>query len=288
MSKVIVTGGSGKGGTAVVKDLLSHGYEVVNIDLRPPAEDRCQYIHADLTDFGQVMDTFFAGQAVPHRVDAVVHMAANPAPVGFPNPDIFRTNTLSTYHVFEAARRLQIKNIVWASSETVLGLPFDALPPYLPLDEDCPPRPESAYALSKVMGEEMARQFCRWDPELKMIGLRLSNIMEPHDYARFPSFGADPHARRWNLWGYIDARDMSQAVRRSLESDLKGAEIFIVANADTVMSRPSRELIETVYPGVELRRELETNETLLCIDKARRLLNFQPRYSWRDPKSAIG
>jgi len=181
-ARQLVSGGSCRG-----IDMLNHGYDVVNIDLRAPREDLCQYIQADLTDFGQVMDTFFTGPAVPHDVESIVHMAANPAPAGFPNPDIFKNNTLSTYHVFEAARRLQIKNIVWASSETVLGMPFETLPPYVPLDEEYSPRPESAYSLSKVMAEEMARQFCRWDPELKIIGLRLSNIMEPHDYARFPS-----------------------------------------------------------------------------------------------------
>ena len=166
--------------------MLQHGYEVVNIDQQPPKEDLCQYIQADLTDFGQVMDTFYTGQAVPHNVDAIVHMAANPAPAGFPNQDIFKNNTLSTYHVFEAARRLQIRNIVWASSETVLGLPFDMPPPYLPVDEEFPPRPESAYALSKVMAEEMARQYCRWDPDLKIIGLRLSNIMDPAGICLIP------------------------------------------------------------------------------------------------------
>ena len=282
---MIVTGGSGKGGRAVIKDLLQHGYEVVNIDQQPPKEDLCQYIQADLTDFGQVMDTFYTGQAVPHNVDAIVHLAANPAPSGFPNPDIFRNNTLSTYHVFEAARRLQIRNIVWASSETVLGLPFDTPPPYLPVDEEFPPRPESAYALSKVMAEEMARQYCRWDPDLKIIGLRLSNIMDPEEYALFPEFDDDPLTRKWNMWGYIDARDMSQAVRRALESGLKGADLFIIANADTVMSRSNQELIDAVYPDVELKKDVAPNETLLCIDKARRILGYEPQYSWRDSQS---
>ena len=111
-------------------------------------------------------------------VDALVHLAAIPAPGRNPNAVIFKVNTLSTYNVFEAARRLKIRNIVWASSETVLGLPFDRPPPYVPVDEEYPGRPESAYSLSKLIGEEMARQFCRWDSELKMIGLRFSNVME--------------------------------------------------------------------------------------------------------------
>jgi nucleoside-diphosphate-sugar epimerase len=188
---------------------------------------------------------------------------------------------LSTYNVFEAARQLGIKNIVWASSETVLGLPFATPPPYVPVDEEYPGRPESAYSLSKLLGEEMAKQFCRWDPELKIIGLRFSNVMEPTDYARFPSFQDDAAKRKWNLWGYIDARDAAQAVRLALESNLKGAEVFIIANADTVMNRSNDELLKELYTGVPRKRGFGPNETLLSIEKARRVLGYKPQYSWR-------
>jgi nucleoside-diphosphate-sugar epimerase len=232
------------------------------------------------------MDTFFAGDAVPHDVEAIVHMAANPAPAGFPNPDILSNNTLSSYHVFEAARRLQVNNVVWASSETVLGLPFDIPPVYIPVDEEVPLRPESAYSLSKVMGEEMARQFCRWNPEMKIIGLRLSNIMEPWEYGGFSAFQDDPYARKWNLWSYIDTRDMSAAVRLALESDLKGADIFIIANADTAMRKPNQELVDAVFPGVPLKEGTGPHETLLSIEKARRILGYEPKHSWRDHEQA--
>src|SRR4029077_2527384 len=172
----------------------------------------------------------------------------------------FSNNILSTYNVFEAARRLGIKNIVWASSETVLGLPFETPPPYVPVDEEYPGRPESAYSLSKLLGEEMAKQFCRWDPEMKIIGLRFSNVMEPHDYAGFPDFERDPNARKWNLWSYIDARDAAQAIRRALEAPLKGAEVFIIANSDTVMTRPRSDLLDEVFPNVPLKKQLDPNE----------------------------
>jgi nucleoside-diphosphate-sugar epimerase len=196
----------------------------------------------------------------------------------------FSNNILSTYNVFEAARRLGIKNIVWASSETVLGLPFEIPPPYVPVDEECA-RPESAYSLSKLLGEEMAKQFCRWDPEMKIIGLRFSNVMEPHDYAAFPDFEKDPHRRKWNLWGYIDARDAAQAVRRALESTIEGAEVFIIANADTVMSRPTSELLAEIFPTVSVKKQFGKNETALSIEKARRTLGYEPQHSWRDPAS---
>ena len=173
-------------------------------------------------------------------------------------------------------------NIVWVSSETVLGLPFDTPPPYIPVDEEYLPQPESTYSLVKTLEEAMAVQLCRWNPELKMIGLRFSNVMEPADYARFPSFDDDPASRKWNLWGYIDARDGAQAVRLALESDLIGTEVFIIANADTVMSRPNAALVQEFYPDVEVRGDIGEHDTLLSIDKAKRLLGYQPAYSWRD------
>jgi UDP-glucose 4-epimerase len=193
---------------------------------------------------------------------------------------------ISTYNVFSAARDAGIKNIVWASSETVLGLPFDTPPPYLPADEDYPVSPETAYSLGKVLEEEMARQFCRWDPELKMIGLRFSNVMEPADYADFPGYDADPMLRRWNLWTYIDARDGAQAVRRALELDVKGMDVFQIANADSVMTRSSAGLAAAVFPAVPVRKALGQNEALVSIDKARRILGYEPTHSWRDEVAA--
>jgi nucleoside-diphosphate-sugar epimerase len=210
-----------------------------------------------------------------------VHLAAIPAPGRHPNAVIFRVNTLSTYNVFEAARRFGVKNVVWASSETVLGLPFNTPPPYVPVDEEYPARPESAYSLSKFLGEEMARQFARWDPELKIVGLRFSNVMEPHDYERFPGFDTDARQRKWNLWAYIDARDAAQAIRKGLEAKIKGAEVFIIANADGVMSRPNAELMAEVFPDVPLKPGIGPNETLLSIEKARRVLGYEPQHSWR-------
>jgi UDP-glucose 4-epimerase len=194
----------------------------------------------------------------------------------------FMNNISCSWNVFSAARRAGVTNIVWASSETVLGLPFETPPPYIPVDEEYPPRPESTYSLVKTLEEAMAVQLCRWNPELKMIGLRFSNVMQPADYARFPSFDDDPGSRKWNLWGYIDARDGAQAVRLALESDLTGTEVFIIANADTVMTRPNSTLIAEFYPGVEVRGDLGEHDTLLSIEKARRLLGYRPAHSWRE------
>lgn len=281
MTHVVVTGGSGKLGRACVRDLLERGYEVTNVDLVPSRDGLAPHVRADLADFGQALEVL-AGVDERPAADAVVHLAAIPAPGLVPNAEVFRLNTLSTYNVFEAARRLGIKNVVWASSETVLGLPFDTPPPSIPVDERGPPRPESAYSLSKLLGETMAEQFCRWDPDMKIFGLRFSNVMEPEDYEAFPGFDGDPMQRKWNLWAYIDGRDGAQAIRKALESDRTGAEVFIIANADTVMSRPNAELVAEVFPEVPLAPDVGPNETLLSIGKAREILGYEPRYGWRE------
>lgn len=283
MTTVAVTGSSGKLGRHVVRDLQEHGYRVVALDRVPdPASPAAVQVRLDLTDYGQVVEALSGVDDRHDGVDAVVHLAAIPAPGLTTNSATFANNAPSTYNVFAAARAAGIRNVVWASSETVLGLPFDTPPPYIPVDEEYTPRPESTYSLVKTLEEEMARQFCRWVPEMKMIGLRFSNVMDVADYAAFPSFDADPQARRWNLWAYIDGRDGAQAVRKALEHEATGTQVFIIANADTVMSRPSAALAAEVYPGVRVVRELGEHETMLSIDKARRVLGYEPRHSWRD------
>ena len=116
---------------------------------------------------------------------------------------------------------------------------------------------------------------------MKIVGLRFSNVMDPEDYVRFPGFDADERSRHWNLWTYIDARDAAQAVRLALQSKLTGAHVFGIANADSVMSRSNSELLDEVYPGAERRRPITDNESLISIEKARAVLGYEPRHSWR-------
>lgn len=275
MKKIVVTGGSGKAGIAVVQDLVEHGFEVLNVDVKPPSEPLSPFLRADLTDLGQTYEAL-------RGADAVVHLAAIPAP-GLQTDEVtFRVNMSSTYNVFSVATALGLARVVWASSETTLGLPFDReQPAYAPIDEAHPLYPQSSYALSKVMSEEMAWQMSRITG-VPFVGLRFSNIMQPHDYQRFPSFQDDARLRKWNLWSYVDARDVAQSCRLGLLADIQGAEHFIIAAGDTVMKRPNRELMAEVFPGVPLRDGVGEFETLLSVDKACRMLGYNPQYSWRE------
>ncbi|MFJ5955723.1 NAD-dependent epimerase/dehydratase family protein [Paenarthrobacter sp. NPDC092416] len=277
--KIAVTGGSGKLGRSVVRRLTQDGHNVLNLDragARGPG-----YVSVDLRNYGQVLDVILGLDDRHNGLDAIVHLAAIPAPGLAPDAAIFENNILSSYNVFQAVRRAGIKKVVYASSETVLGLPFDIDPPYIPVDEDYTARPESTYSLVKHLEEQMAIQLTRWDPDLSITALRFSNVMDPEDYDAFPGFDADAKLRKWNLWGYIDARDGAQAVVRALENAAPGFETFIIAASDTVMSRSSAELAAEVFPGVEVVKELGQHETMLSIDKARRLLGFEPEHSWR-------
>ena len=130
MRRIVVTGGSGKLGRACVQELIEHGYDVFNADIVAPKESRCPFYKIDLENIAQVSELPSAMDFEHSRgVDAIVHLAAIPGPGMVPNETVFRVNTVSTYNVLEAARRFGIRNVVWASSETLLGLPFDEPPP---------------------------------------------------------------------------------------------------------------------------------------------------------------
>jgi nucleoside-diphosphate-sugar epimerase len=291
MTQVVVTGGSGKAGRAVVRDLVDQGFDVVNVDLQPATVEVAPFLRAELTDLGETIEAI-------RGADAIIHLAAIPAPRIRTVERTFEINVLSTYNVFAAAALLDIRRVVWASSETVLGLPFGRRharnlldpaavpghhpePDYVPIDEAHPLRPHSSYSLSKVHGEEMARQFARWSG-VPFIGLRFSAIREPAEYAAFPDAWSDPHMSEWNVWAYVDARDVAQACRLGLTADVSGAEVFIIAAADTVMDRPNSELVAECFPSVPIRPGTGDHDTLLSIAKAREVLGYEPRHSWRD------
>jgi nucleoside-diphosphate-sugar epimerase len=284
--RICVTGATGKAGRAAVRELREHGYQVVATDARLSGDDvLAGVLRADLTDYGQATEAL-------RGVDAVVHLANIPAP-GQSTPAVtFNANVTMNFNVFHAAAALGLSRVVWASSETTLGLPFGGgreqvpggegqAPRYAPVDEDHFPVPTTTYALSKVVSEQIAEQIAGWS-QIPFVGLRISNIMEPHDYERFPSYWPDPHSRQWNLWGYVDVRDVAAACRLGLEADVAGSQNVIIAAADTVMNRPSREVLAEVFPDAQVTREIGEFGTLLAIDRAKQVLGYEPQYSWRD------
>jgi nucleoside-diphosphate-sugar epimerase len=296
--RICVTGASGKAGRAVVRELRQHGYEVAATDIEVSREGAEKGIlRADLTDYGQAVE-------VLKGADAVIHLANIPAP-GLQTPSVtFNANMAMNLNIFYAAVNSGLSRVVWASSETTLGLffgvtrqqfPFmevDGRPPrYAPVDEDHYPFPTVTYALSKVASETVAGQISEWSG-VPFVALRFSNIMYPEDYQAFPSYWSDPHVRKWNLWGYVDVRDVATACLQSLTApseSVAGSPGLIIAAADTVMNRPSMELMNEVFPDVSLTRDIGEYETLLAIDRARETIGYEPHHSWRDhvPESSL-
>ena len=291
--RVFFTGGSGKAGRHAIAHLVEQGHRVTNGDLLPLGHPGVADLRIDLTDAGQVFnalssyagfDELEPGTGVP-AYDAVVHFAAIPAILVAPDNETFRVNALSTYNVIDAAVKLGISKVIFASSETTYGICFadgEVEPEYVPIDEDHPTVPHDSYAMSKVVNEATARSF-QARSGIDIYGLRINNVIEPHEYAtKFPAFVADPGLRRRNIFAYIDARDLGRMVDCCLRTDGLGYEVFNVSNDDTSVAITSDEVSARFYAGVPHRRDLVGHETFYANDKAKQLVGFTPQHGWRD------
>jgi nucleoside-diphosphate-sugar epimerase len=283
LKKVAVTGGSGRIGQWVIKDLLDHGYNVVNVDVNKPGEYLCTTITTDLSNLGQVYGAL-AG------VDAVIHLGSIPVAYSHPNEVIFHNNVMSTYNVLEAASGLGIKKLVLASSECLYGIVFAVnklSPTYVPLDEDHPQLPQDSYGLSKIVNEKTAEMFHR-KSNMQIISLRITNVITPEIYKIFPDFIHDPSRRKVLLWSYIDVRDVASACRLGVEKDNLGCEALNLAADESSMDMKSSELMALCYPEVKNFREpIDGYQSLLSNKKAKQLLGWAPKYKWREEVEKI-
>jgi nucleoside-diphosphate-sugar epimerase len=274
--RVVVTGGSGLAGRAVVEGLVEHGFDVTNVDL-VASDGPAPFRRADLEDLGQVYSCL-------RGAEAVVHFAAIPRPTLDVPEVVFRTNVMSAFNVLEAASALGINRVVSASSVSVLGFPFfeqPLAPSYVPIDEAHPLLPQDAYALSKRIGEELADGFARRS-RLTVVSLRFPWIHTPRTFAeQVRPLWADPVAGASNLWSYIDTRDVAEAVRLALTAEIGGHEACFVAAADSFMPIPSRVLVADHYPTTIIHDELMGCVSLLSSVKAEALIGFRARHSWR-------
>ena len=291
--RILFTGGTGKAGRHVVPYLMDRGHRVLNVDLDPLDHPGALNRIADLTDAGQVYDVMQSyadfdelepGTGVP-SFDAVVHFAAIPRILLKSDTECFRVNTLATYNVIDAALKAGVRKVIFASSETTYGICFadgERKPDYIPVDEGHPTVPEDSYAMSKVCNEVTARSF-QARSGADIYGLRINNVIEPHEYAEnFPRYIENPDLRRRNIFAYIDARDLGHMVECCLQTDGLGYEVFNVANPNPSVDLTSAEIIERYYDGVPKKAEMSEHETFYSIAKARRLLGFDPKHDWRD------
>ncbi|WP_028560948.1 NAD-dependent epimerase/dehydratase family protein [Paenibacillus pinihumi] len=276
MKKIAVTGGSGKLGSQLVHELQQQGYEVASLDNRMSDKLHCRQIQVDLNDFGQVVSAL-------HGADAIVHLAAIPAPLYHPYPYIFANNTLAAYNILEAAAVLGIRKAVLGSSESSYGFawaPKPFSPDYLPLDEEHPQKPQECYGLSKVVGEATAEMFWR-RTGMQVISLRFSMITRPEEYPSFAS--RDPKSFKTILWSYIDIRDAVRACIASLEAENCGAVSLNITADDTLSHWDTDQLLQEFYPDVtELRSAFAGRTAVVSNAKAKSVLGWKPQYSWAD------
>lgn len=285
--KVLVTGGSGLAGSYIVEELLGHGYEVVATDIATPGWARrgatgpgeATFNRTDATDFGQVI-------AVMKGVDAVIHMAAIPNPLGAPEHEVFRVNMTSDWNVLEAAEVHGIRKVVKASSINAVGAVFskDRVDPlYFPIDEEHPTRAEDSYSQSKWLGEEMADGFCR-RREMQIASMRFHALMDDARQADLRTHGdtttVDGRTAK-EFWGWTDIGEAATACRLALEVDWTGHEAFFINATDTVLSVPTVDAIAAAYPGVKVRSPLPGFASAISVEKAKDLLRWDPRKTWR-------
>ena len=290
--RILFTGGSGKAGKHSVNYLFEQGHSILNLDQVNLDHPKVLTRFADITDAGQVFDVMGSyanydelaqGAGVP-KFDAVVHFAAVPRLLMTSDNECYRVNTLGTYNVIDAAIKMGVRKVIFASSETTYGICFadgEVKPDYLPIDEEHPTIPEDSYAMSKVVNEATAQSFQR-RTGIDIYGLRINNVIEPHEYVEiFPAFMKDPDLRRRNIFSYIDARDLGQMVQKCLQTDGQGYQVFNVSNDDHSVGLTSEKLIKTYYQHVPLKTN-DIPKSFYSNAKAKRLLGFKPEYSWRD------
>jgi nucleoside-diphosphate-sugar epimerase len=278
--RVLVTGGDGRLGRWVGRALRDHGYEVVSVDRRLPVnrEPGIQYRQVDMGDLGQVV-----GAAA--GCEALVHLAAIPAPYSHPDEVVFLNNVAATYNALQAAMTVGIERAIIASSASAYGMAWarPTFPPlYAPLDEEHPLIVRDPYALSKEVDERTAEMFVRCCG-MTVLAYRLHWIAEPgeaRERATDPQASGEEGAT--NLWGYVDVRDAARAFRLGLEAELTGFHAVNITANDTLRPEPTEDLLRTFLPTTELRSPLPGNASAWSNARARERLGFVPRHSWRD------
>ena len=291
-SKIFVTGGSGKAGKHLIPYLLEKGYSVVNADLVPLVMDGVDNINLDISDSGQLFNALSSYSNIPElklgedikSFKAVVHLAAIPRILLKPDNETFRINTLGTYNVIEAATKLGIKKIIFASSETTYGFCFaqgNPIPKWLPIEEDYETSPTDSYGLSKVLNEQTGKAFQK-RTGFDIYALRIGNIIEPNEYHRFEEFCKNPGVRLRNLFNYIDARDLAQAIELCINKDGLGYEVFNVTHNTNSVSLSTEEIVKQFFPNVKMRRKMDKYESILSSKKIRDILGFNPTHDWKN------
>lgn len=299
METVAVTGGNGRIGKATLKKLNSRGYETINLargKKRESISDR--YLRADLLDAGNVY-----GSLARSGADAVIHMGTIPSPTRDPAYITFRSNVMTSFHIMEASKELELESVCIASSINAIGYSFQSDPAeihYLPVDENHPANPKDPYALGKRVVEVVAEGFGRQDSlpraistiryprvfkteELKKKFVGESRSLEDlKEEKRRDVTRGNRFYEKNDLFTYIQIDDAAEIAVKAVESDFSTHETFWAVAEDTTANVPTQDIVDNIYPDVEIRKEFEGFEGLISIEKAKEILSWNPNCSWRE------
>ena len=289
LDTVAVTGGNGKIGEAILRELSAGGYRTVNVSRGERREEAAdEYRTTDLLDAGEVYGSFAVAD-----VDAVVHMGTIPSPTDHPGHVTYESNAMSAYHVLEAAHELGLESVVLPSSINVMGAAYQEAPThveYLPVDEEHPVTPRDPYALGKQTTESLGEGFGRLPDAPTVSSLRypwvatgdeLRESFAEEDRTLDGLADAWHHTTRSTLFSYLHIEDGATVARAALEADHDGHEAYWAVAADTTAEVDSATLAREYYPEAE-HGDLSGTESLISIDKAREGLGWEPEHSWRD------
>ncbi len=271
---ILVTGGSGRIGRYVVRDLVAAGHTVTNADLAPGPGLPGSFLRVDLTDPGDCY------QALAYaKSEAVVHLGAWANAGIVPDTRTYGDNVRGAYNVFQACADLGIRRIVYASSAQVYGFAH-AAPEYVPVDEDHPLRPCNSYALAKVAAEDAAAYFVKHFG-LNILSFRFMGVRMPHEIAgEIEAMHANPASGAWLLWTRTDARDAARACRQAIEAADVPSGPYNITGPRVVLEQSAAELVATHFAGKTSVRNLDGHASPLSINRARAAFGYAPTYEW--------
>lgn len=276
--RVVVTGSTGRLGREVMREFSDAGVSCNGVDSSATVEfsEDGDFIHrrADLTDYGETIDAL-------RGADVVVHLANVSYPGFYPDHVTFTQNVGMNYNVFSAASLLKCRRVVWLSTANVSGVESGVqAPDRFPITEDQEPRMASSYALSKSLSEATAAYFGS-STNTTFLGVRSTLIMYPPDYESLKAEVHNAGTRHWHYWSYIDVRDLTRLLLLAVVSEDDESTVINATAADTTLYDPTAEHCARYFPGTPCDIAPQTVESIFSGKKAKQLLGFEPRWSWR-------